>query len=211
MIWKPVEVTTEEMEKYKREYSEQAEVYRKFGHDREEAVRFIVDSAKPFKAPVLDIGTGKGYAAVELAKRGVNVTTIDISEEDIRIAYLNALSAEVDSLIEYHIVEPGKLPFDDKSFNLVTMVSVLHHLKSIEEVLPEISRVLIPGGRLLVSDFTNEGFEMLDRIHEARGGMHPRENMETMDEIVAKMRGYNLCCLSRDIRFHQHVVLAERV
>lgn len=211
MIWKPAEVTTEEIEKYRKEYSEQAEVYRKFGHDREEAVRFIVDSAKPFKAPVLDIGTGKGYASVELARRGINVTTIDISEEDIRIAYLNALNAEVDSLIEYHIVEQGKLPFDDKSFNLVTMVSVLHHLTSIEEVLPEISRVLIPGGRLLVSDFTNEGFEILDRIHEARGGMHPRANMETMDEIVTKMRDYNLVCVSRDIRFHQHVVLAERV
>ncbi|MBN1163543.1 MAG: methyltransferase domain-containing protein [Candidatus Krumholzibacteriota bacterium] len=212
MIWEPVEPTTQrEIEDNRMLIQAQDAVYRKHGVNRSEVIEFIVNSAEPFRPPVLDIGTGKGFAAIALAKRGLAVKTVDISEEELRAAYLNAKGAGVNSLIEYYLIEPRKgLPFQDDYFNLVTMISVLHHIKSIRDVLPEISRVMAPGGKLLISDFTEQGFSILAKVFRKENRVHTRVNQETIDDIAAHMKDYNLRCASRDIRFNQHLMVVQK-
>ena len=115
MIWNPVEPSQKDIDDNRKIVLAQDEIYRTHGVNREEVIDFIVDSASPFAPPALNIGTGKGFAAIALAKRGLEVKTIDISEEELQSAYLNARGEQVASLIEYHLIETGKkLPFSDE-------------------------------------------------------------------------------------------------
>ena len=211
MIYKPTEPAVDEILENRKRYIERSALYLEHGIDRERAVGFIIDSAEPLRPPVLDIGTGKGMAAIELAKRGVPVTSVDVSEEELQMAFLNARAAEVDSNIRFHIGDANKLPFEDGQFNLVTMINVLHHLEEFNGIFAEVTRVLEPGGRFLVADFTDAGFTVLDRIHRDEGRVHDRLNAVEMDEVARMLPSFSLECRGRDARFFEHVILAEKV
>jgi ubiquinone/menaquinone biosynthesis C-methylase UbiE len=211
MIYKPTEPAADEVLRNHKRNIERNTLYLEHGIDRERGINFIIDSAGPLRTPVLDIGTGKGMAAIEMARRGIPVTSIDVSETELQTAFLNARAAEVDSSIRFYIGDAKKLPFEDDQFNFVTMINVLHHVDQVEGILAEVSRVLAPGGRFLVADFTNDGFRILDRIHKNEGRRHDRMNPIEMDELAGMLQGLGLECRGRDARFHQHVILAEKV
>lgn len=211
MIYEPPEPTIEEVDENRKRYQERIAVYRSFGHDRESAMRFIVDAADPITPPVLDVGTGKGFAAVEIARRGVPLVSVDSSTDELRFAHLNARSAGVDSLIEFHLLDANDLPFDDEYFNLVTMINMLHHIDDFGGILGEVSRVLSPGGRFLIADFTEEGFEILDRVHEAEGRVHDRRNTFKIEDVAQTLPAVGLECIGRDIRFQECVMIARKV
>jgi ubiquinone/menaquinone biosynthesis C-methylase UbiE len=211
MIWKPFDVEPRDVEANRRRYHERVAVYRDYGHDREEAIRFIIDSAGMIEQPVLDIGSGKGFAAVEIARRGIPVKGVDVSEDELTYAYLNARAAGVGSLIEFHIADAKRLPFEDGEFKLVSMVNVLHHLDDFYGVMPEVSRVLAVGGRFLLADFTDEGFAILDRVHEVEKRVHERRNRLNIDDIAQRLGDYGLHCRGRDTRFQEYVMLSEKL
>ena len=211
MLWKPLEPTPEEIEENREFYLERQALYRTFGYDRELAMNFILDAAGGIEPPVLDIGTGKGFTATELARRGFPVTSVDISEELMRGAFLFAKAAGVDGLIEYNIADANDLPFDNEKFNLVALVNALHHMENFRGVLSEISRVLKPGGKLLVTEFTDEGFAILDRIHESEGRAHELIGRHSIDDAAAALPAVGLACRGRDIRYKQWVMIAEKL
>jgi len=47
--------------------------YVRLGHDRLATARFMVESAGALRGPALDVGTGKGLRAIELALRGLQI------------------------------------------------------------------------------------------------------------------------------------------
>jgi ubiquinone/menaquinone biosynthesis C-methylase UbiE len=68
-------------------------------------------------------------------------------------------------------VRPGDvyaLPFEPKTFDLVTIHQVLHYLDQPGRALAEAARVLRPGGRLLIVDFAPHEFEFLRADHAHR-------------------------------------------
>lgn len=210
MIWKtavPERTELEEIREYRERRNEQ---YLAHGIDRDGMTGFVVDSAEPLPGTVLDIGTGRGFTAIELARRGAGVTTVDVSEEMLKSAYLNAVDKGVAEKIEFHLMDGGDLPFEEGSFEVVTMINVLHHLENPDEVLPEIARVLMPGGRLVVSDFTEKGFDILEEIHHKDGNGHDRHTGETMDGFASRLDDVGMKCIARDRRFHQLVMVAEK-
>lgn len=211
MIYNPPETTPDQVEQNHKHYNERVAVFRRYGHDREGAIRFVVDAAEPLTTPVLDIGTGKGFAAVEIARRGVPVTSVDLSPEELRFAHLNARAAGVDSRIEFHVSDAARLPFDDEHFNLVTMVNVLHHLADYRGILSEVSRVLVPDGRFVLADFTAEGFDILDRVHELEGRVHDRPGRFSVDDVSHLLPEFGLECRERDTRFQECVMVARKV
>jgi ubiquinone/menaquinone biosynthesis C-methylase UbiE len=211
MIFKPTEPAANEVLENHKKLIERNALFLEHGYDRERATSFIVDSAGPLSPPVLDIGTGKGMAAIEIARRGMPVTSVDVSEEELQMAFLNARAAEVDSNILFHIGDANKLPFEDNHFNLVTMINVLHHLEEMNGIFAEVSRVLKPGGRFLVADFTDEGFAILDRIHKTEGRVHDRLNAVEFDEVANTLPNFGMECRGRDTRFFEHVILAQKI
>ena len=211
MIYRPPETTPEQVTENRKHYNERIAVYRSHGHDRESAIRFVIDAAEPLTPPVLDVGTGKGFSAVEIARRGVAVTSVDLSVEELRFAHLNAMAEGVESRLELHVTDAARLPFEDGHFNLVTMVNLLHHLEDYRGILAEISRVLASGGRLVLADFTAEGFEILDRVHQSEGRVHERVGRYNIDEVARSFTEFGLECRMRDTRFQECVLVAWKL
>ncbi len=211
MIYRPTEPAEDEVLRNHKRHLERNALFLQHGIDRERAIGFIIDSIGPLRPPILDIGTGKGMTAIEMARRGVPVTSVDISEPELQMAFLNARAAKVDADILFHLADATMLPFDNDHFNLVTMVNVIHHAEEIDIIFNEVSRVLMPGGRFVVADFTDEGFEILAGIHESEGRFHDRLNNVGMDDVAGMLPDYGLECRSRDSRFFEYVITAEKL
>ena len=98
---------------------------------------------------ILDLGCGPGLYAGELLARGArSVLGIDASAEMVRLA-----SERVTGPAEFrtHDLSEPLDWLDDGSFDLAVLALVIHHLEDRRSALREISRVLRPGGRLVVS------------------------------------------------------------
>ncbi|HUK62248.1 MAG TPA: class I SAM-dependent methyltransferase [Dongiaceae bacterium] len=97
----------------------------------------------------LELGSGYGQHACELAARGVRVVGIDLSPVRVQAARHRAgpdgPSFRVDNF--------DTMRFPDGPFDTVYAHDALHHSVHLDHVIDEIHRVLRPGGRLVVSDF----------------------------------------------------------
>jgi SAM-dependent methyltransferase len=96
---------------------------------------------------VLDAGCGAGAHAAELVARGARVTGVDASAGLLAVA-ARRLGPAV-ALHEADLADP--LPFPAGSFDVVLASLVLHYLRDWAPPLREFHRVLVPGGRLVVS------------------------------------------------------------
>jgi len=100
----------------------------------------------------LDVGTGTGLIAIEVAKRtGEKVVAIDLTPEMLEIAKSNIQKAHLTDKIELNCCPAEKLPFANTSFDLVTSALAIHHMQ-VPQVLSEMVRVLKKGGRLVIAD-----------------------------------------------------------
>ncbi len=95
---------------------------------------------------VLDLGTGTGLLARELARRGCSVVGVDIAPGQIEAA--RALAAEQGVDVEFLVTAAEETRFPDRSFDLVTASQCWLYFDK-ERVVPEVLRLLAPGGRLL--------------------------------------------------------------
>jgi ubiquinone/menaquinone biosynthesis C-methylase UbiE len=150
------------------------EQYRDLGHNRGAAARFVAEAAGLSQGAALDVGTGKGLLAIELARAGMEVVSVDLDADEQTLALLLALGEGVSNRIRFEHGDAAHLPHPDSSFGCVAMMDVLHHLHDPVPVLAEMARVLAPGGRMVVADFDEQGFDLVTRVHRAEGREHPR-------------------------------------
>ena len=106
---------------------------------------------------VLDVGCGTGTLALEVARRvgrAGRVAGIDPGTE--QIARARAKAARRHMPIEFQVGVIEQLPFPDTTFDVVFATLMMHHLPAPlkRQGLAEIARVLKPGGRLVIADFT---------------------------------------------------------
>jgi ubiquinone/menaquinone biosynthesis C-methylase UbiE len=104
---------------------------------------------------VLDIGTGSGRLAIELAKaRGCSfdIVGLDVSENMLIKARENARQAGVGNKIRFVLGNADALPFADRSFDLVISYASLHHWFQPVKVFNESYRVAGPQGRVIIRD-----------------------------------------------------------
>lgn len=126
---------------------------RRRDYDRKE---LLIDALSPFKNDsVLDIGTGPGIYAIDIAKRAgcSRVVGIDISEAFLDIAKTRAGEAEM-SNIEFALGNIESLDFADHAFTKIICAGVLSVVNGREQAIKELSRVLRPGGCLAVREPT---------------------------------------------------------
>jgi ubiquinone/menaquinone biosynthesis C-methylase UbiE len=162
------------LEERKAAFRSRTEQYRRLGYDRFGAARFVAEAAGPLAGPALDVGTGKGLLAMALARRGLDVVSVDVDPEDSELAAALAQEAGLDSRIQFLLQDAGSLPFADGSFGCAAMMHVLHHLDDPRPVLAEMARLVRPDGTIIVADFTEEGFAVVGSVHRAAGQEHPR-------------------------------------
>jgi SAM-dependent methyltransferase len=100
----------------------------------------------PAGARILEYGCGPGSLAFELAREGYRVTGIDISPVAIGIATERAAREGVADRASFVVMNAEAMTFDDATFDVVCGSGIIHHL-DLDLALPEVARVLRPGGR----------------------------------------------------------------
>ena len=80
--------------------------------------------------------------------------------------------------VEPVLGEAEQMPFQDSSFDLVTIVNSLHHVADMQAALAEMVRVVTPGGRIVVQDYLadedQERAEVWERVERLRDPDHRR-------------------------------------
>lgn len=127
-----------------------------------------VAAAAPRDAEVLDVGTGPGVLLLELARLrpDLRLTGVDLSADMVSAATGN-LAAHDNATAR--VGDVTALPFPDESFDLVVSSFSSHHWDHPEAAVPELARVLRPGGRVRVYDFRFAPFDLLATTAGERG------------------------------------------
>jgi ubiquinone/menaquinone biosynthesis C-methylase UbiE len=103
---------------------------------------------------VLDVGTGPGALAVEVARRcaSCSVIGVDLAPEMLATAQQRAREAGVAGRLDFRVADAADLPLADASVDVAVSTLSLHHWRDVPAVLRELHRVVRPGGRVLVYD-----------------------------------------------------------
>ncbi len=105
---------------------------------------------------VLDVCCGTGDLALELAARVTpegRVVGCDFSEPMLDLAREKAAARGVDG-VRFEWADALNLPYDDSSFDAVTVGFAIRNFADWDRGLQEMTRVLKPGGRLVILEFT---------------------------------------------------------
>lgn len=110
---------------------------------------------------VLDIAAGTGTSSAALARRGADVTALDFSRGMIEVG------RERHPEIDFVEGDAEALPFDDGSFDAVTISFGLRNVNRPKVALAEMLRVLRPGGRLVVCEFSTPPVALVRAAYRA--------------------------------------------
>lgn len=116
---------------------------------------------------ILDIGTGSGFFAAIMARKGHRVTGIDLSSEMLKEARSLAQSLHLE--IEFLQMDSEKLEWEDESFDIVMSRNVMWTLENPEGAYREWLRVLKKGGKLIVFDANHGQVEYAKIARSERG------------------------------------------
>jgi len=139
---------------------------------------------------VLDIGSGTGGVDIVLVREhGVGtVVGIDVEEKLVNLANRYLARHALKDRIRYQLVEPGPLPFPEKSFDVVFSKDAIIHVRDKIGLYSEAFRVLQPGGRLFVSDWLRgEGDKFddtVDQFVEASGHNFTMVSLREVGELI---------------------------
>ena len=100
---------------------------------------------------VLDVGCGGGILADSMARKGADVTGIDLATKALRVAQLHALEAQT-SNIQYREVSVESLAQEQPaSFDVVTCMEMLEHVPDPASVVQACAQLVKPGGWVFFS------------------------------------------------------------
>jgi SAM-dependent methyltransferase len=188
-----------------------AAVWSAGGQDYEQISRGIADSIdhcvlrlnpRPGER-ILDLSTGTGWTSRVVARRGANVTGVDIATDLLDTARGRAAA---DGLrIDYQLGDAENLPFADGQFDaVVSTCGVMFASRPLAAAF-ELARVCRPGGRIALTTWTHDGnlfrmFEIMKRyMPPAPSGWHSPFDWGRTERIAELLGG------AFELRFEQGV------
>lgn len=128
-----------------------------FGVDRiwrRAAIRALLDGL-PFGTParLLDLATGTGDVALGIRRRIPETPEIRVMGADIAFPMLVRARRKARERMTFFQADALHLPFEDASFDGLTIAFGLRNLEDRRAGLAEMARILRPGGRLVVLEF----------------------------------------------------------
>ena len=105
---------------------------------------------------VLDVATGTADLALTLQKRlhPQHITGIDISEGMLAIGRQKIEKKRLEQQITLQYGDSEVIPFDDHTFDAVTVAFGVRNFERLEKGLGEMFRVLKPGGKVVILEFS---------------------------------------------------------
>jgi len=137
-------------------------------------------------AAVLDIGCSGGLFASLAMRKGARVVGMDVD----RGSLVEAKGIAPDA--EFAVASGEALPYRDGAYDAVVMLDVLEHVPSERKTLGEVDRVLLPGGKLIISV-----------PHKGRFGFLDAQNSNVF------AAGRKLMGRKGEAQFHRHYTLEE--
>ncbi len=121
----------------------------------QDEVAKIVENVNLAGKDVLDFGVGIGGPACLLVEKhgAARVTGIDIKDTVLKKAAQTVLRRGQQDRVFLKRVEPGPLPFDDESFDVVFSNGTIIHIHDKGALFREIYRILRPGGCIAMNDW----------------------------------------------------------
>jgi ubiquinone/menaquinone biosynthesis C-methylase UbiE len=119
---------------------------------RKQAAGFT--ASLPQRARILEVAPGPGYFAVELARRGFEVTGLDISHTFVEIASGYARRESV--TVDFRRGDVAALPFPDGSFDVIVCQAAFKNFREPVKALDEMRRVLRTGGVAVIQDMNSD-------------------------------------------------------
>ena len=104
---------------------------------------------------ILDVATGTGWSARNVARRGARVTAVDISVELLTAA--EGLSAHIQPPIAFQLADAERLPFADARFDGVISTFGVMFAPDQKQAAAELGRVCRKGGRLALATWMPGG------------------------------------------------------
>ena len=145
---------------------------------------------------ILDIGCGGGLISEPMARLGAEVTGIDASEKNIKIAKLHAQKNNLD--IKYHCTSPENFK-TEKKFDVILNMEIIEHVDDVDFFLKSCSNLLKKDGIMFIATlnktlksyiFAIIGAEYIMRWLPI--GTHDWEKFIKPDYLVDTLKKYNL-------------------
>ena len=138
--------------------------------------RLAVALADPPKGGLaLDVATGTGEMAFELAKRTEQVIGLDFSPHMLTLAEAKARRLGLEGRVGFMLGDALALPFADNSFDCATIGFATRNVASIAASFAEMRRVVKPDGRVICLELTQPGSRFLSGLYRVYlHGLVPR-------------------------------------
>lgn len=135
---------------------------------------------------LIDIASGSGHVAIEIARLGLNVIATDLTSEVIK--NLNKYKKQF-SLSNLRAVKcyAEKIPLPDKSVDYIVANAILEHIPNEKEAIDEWKRLLKPDGKMFITVPLSLRYVWpflwpVNYIHDKRIGHLRRYHLESLQE-----------------------------
>lgn len=120
---------------------------------RKKAIR-LLDPAKA--KTVLDVATGTADVAIEIARqlKPEKIIGVDIAQQMLEIGREKVSKRGLAEVIELQLGDSENLPFESNTFDAITVAFGVRNFEDLGKGLSEMQRVLKPGGKLVVLEFS---------------------------------------------------------
>jgi len=132
--------------------------------------RFTIDCSGIRKGQkVLDLAGGTGDLTAKFSRivgKDGQVILADINDSMLKVGRSKLRDLGVEGNVEYVQANAEELPFPDNHFDLVTIAFGLRNVTDKDKALASIYRVLKPGGRLLVLEFSKPLYKPVSKFYD---------------------------------------------
>lgn len=117
----------------------------------------------------LDLAGGTGEIAMKVAKRvgdSGHVVLSDINSSMLEEGKKRVINSGFINNISFELINAEEIPFPDNTFDLVTISFGLRNVTDKLKALKEMQRVIKPGGRLVVMEFSKTNNPALTKLYD---------------------------------------------
>jgi len=155
----------------------------------------IIDLVDPQAGErVVDIGAGMGAGAMPAAATGAHVLAVEPTPFVRRALRMRRIFSRRRAYVEVIDGAAERIPVADRSIDAIWAVNTMHHWIDVERSVAEITRVLKPGGRLLLVDelFNDPSHPDYERFGAEHGPEHHGFTMVEADQMGSFLRAAGL-------------------